>query len=318
VILDVVYNHIGPGSELVGAFGPYFTDREETFWGDAIDYRQPAVREWAIQNAEQWIRDYHVDGLRLDAVHAIVDRSRKHVMAELAERLRAIRPDVLVISEMRVGDRRPIERWGHDAQWADELHHSLHVLLTGERDGYYASYGKVADLAKAYRDEAAERLVICGQNHDQIGNRASGDRLPRDVRRVAAAVALFAPQTPLLFMGEEYSENAPFQFFTDHDDPFIADATREGRRKEFAKFAAFTHKDVPDPQARETFERSKVHPEAGDDELRAFYKELIALRRTLPREVETDVDEKRRVLRVRRGDVELVADFTAKTAELRS
>jgi maltooligosyltrehalose trehalohydrolase len=318
VILDVVYNHIGPGSELVGAYGPYFTNKHKTFWGEAIDYSQAAVREWAIQNAEQWIRDYRIDGLRLDAVHAIFDESPKHVMTELAERLRAIRRDALVISEMELYNRAPIEDWGHDAQWADELHHALHVLLTGERDGYYRPFGKVADLAKAIEDPAKERLVICAQNHDQIGNRAFGDRLPRDVRRLAAAVTLFAPQTPLLFMGEEYSENAPFQFFTDHDDPFIADATREGRRKEFAKFAAFTHKDVPDPQARETFERSKVHPEAGDDELRAFYKELIALRRTLPREVETDVDEKRRILRVRRGDVELVADFTAKTAELGS
>jgi maltooligosyltrehalose trehalohydrolase len=224
---------------------------------------------------------------------------------------------VLVISEMEVGDRDPIERWGHDAQWADELHHALHVLLTGERDGYYEPYGKVADLAGAYEDRAGERLVICASNHDQIGNRAFGDRLPPEARRVAAAVTLFAPQTPLLFMGEEHGESAPFQFFTDHADPAIAKATREGRRKEFAKFAAFAHEEVPDPQAVATFERSKVHPEAGDGELRAFYKELIALRRTLPPGVETDVDEQRRVLRARRGDVELVADFDALTVELR-
>jgi maltooligosyltrehalose trehalohydrolase len=317
VILDVVYNHIGPGSEMVGAYGPYFTSRYDTFWGEAIDYGRPAVREWAIQNAEQWIRDYRIDGLRLDAVHAIFDESPKHVMAELAERVRAIRPDALVISEMEVGNRAPIEEWGHDAQWADELHHALHVLLTGERDGYYAPFGKVADLAKAIDDPAQERLVICAQNHDQVGNRAFGDRLPADVRRLAAAVTLFAPQTPLLFMGEEHGETAPFQFFTDHDDPFIADATREGRRKEFAKFAAFAHEDVPDPQALATFERSKLRPDLGDDELRAFYGELIALRRTLPREVETDVDERRRILRVRRGEVELVADFGQKTVELR-
>jgi maltooligosyltrehalose trehalohydrolase len=316
VILDVVYNHIGPGSELVGAYGPYFTKRHETFWGEAIDYTRPAVREWAIQNAEQWIRDYRIDGLRLDAVHAIFDDSPKHVLAELAERLRAIRPDALVISEMELYNRAPIEEWGHDAQWADELHHALHVLLTGERDGYYAPFGKVADLAKAIEDPAGERLVICAQNHDQIGNRAFGDRLPADVRRLAAAVTLFAPQAPLIFMGEEHGETVPFQFFTDHDDPFIADATREGRRKEFAKFAAFAHKDVPDPQALATFERSKLRPEAGDDELRAFYKELIALRRALPRGVETDVDERRRVLRVRRGDVELTADFAHKKAAL--
>jgi len=316
VLLDVVYNHIGPGSEMVGAYGPYFTTKHKTFWGEAIDYTRPAVREWAIQNAEQWIRDYRMDGLRLDAVHAIFDESPTHVMAELADRLRAIRPDVLVISEMELRNRTPIEQWGHDAQWADELHHALHVLLTGERDGYYAPFGKVADLAAAIEDPAKERLVICAQNHDQVGNRAFGDRLPADVRRLAAAVTLFAPQTPLLFMGEEHGEDAPFQFFTDHDDPFIADATREGRRKEFARFAAFAHKDVPDPQALSTFGRSKLRPEAGDRDLRAFYRELIALRRTLPPEVETDVDERRRVLRARRGDVELVADFEHKTVEL--
>jgi maltooligosyltrehalose trehalohydrolase len=316
VILDVVYNHIGPGSELVGAFGPYFTDRHGTFWGDAIDYSRPAVREWAIQNAEQWIRDYRIDGLRLDAVHAIFDESPEHVLAELAERVRAIRPGVLVISEMELGNRAPIERWGHDAQWADALHHALHVLLTGERDGYYKPFGKVADLASAYEDSARERLVICGQNHDQVGNRALGDRLPPEVRRLAAAVTLFAPQAPLLFMGEEHGENAPFQFFTDHDDPNIAKATREGRRKEFAKFASFASEEIPDPQALETFERSKVRPDAGDAELRTFYKELIALRRTLPLGVETDVDERRRVLRARRGDVELVADFAAKTVAI--
>jgi maltooligosyltrehalose trehalohydrolase len=317
VLLDVVYNHIGPGSELVGGFGPYFTERYDTFWGQAIDYSQRGVREWAIQNAEQWIRDYRIDGLRLDAVHAIFDSSRTHVLAELARRLRAIRADALVISEIELGNRRPIERWGHDAEWADGLHHALHVLLTGERDGYYEPYGKVADLARAYRDTPSERLVICAQNHDQIGNRAFGDRLPADVRRLAAACVLFAPQVPLLFMGEEHGEDAPFQFFTDHDDPAIAKATRDGRRKEFAKFAAFAHKDIPDPQSRATFERSKVRPEAGDPELRAFYRELLALRRTLPRELDVDVDERRRVLRARRGQVELVADFENRTAELR-
>jgi maltooligosyltrehalose trehalohydrolase len=315
VILDVVYNHVGPGSELLAAFGPYFTDRYDTFWGDAIDYSQRGVREWAIQNAEQWVRDYRIDGLRLDATHAIFDTSRPHVMTELAERVHAARPDALVIAEMRLGDHRPIEKWGDDAQWADEFHHALHVLLTGEREGYYAPYGKIADLAAAYEEQPAERFVICAQNHDQVGNRARGDRLPPAVRRIAAACLLFAPQVPLLFMGEEYGETAPFQFFTDHDDPAIAKATREGRRKEFAKFSGFAG-EVPDPQDEATFLRSKLHPEAGDAELGAFYRELIALRRSLPRELDTDVDERRRLLRVRRGGRELVADFANCTAEI--
>jgi maltooligosyltrehalose trehalohydrolase len=311
VVLDVVYNHVGPGDEALRAFGPYFTDLHETFWGDAIDYSQPAVREWAIQNAEMWVRDYGIDGLRLDAVHAVFDDSPKHVLAELAEHVRP----AIVISEAETGDLRPLEDWGHDAQWADELHHELHVLLTGEQEGYYAAYGSLERLAAQIERTPPERLVVCSQNHDQVGNRAFGDRPRPEELRIRAAVTLFAPQIPLLFQGEEFGEQRPFLFFTDHVDPAIADATREGRRREFAAFAAFAGEEVPDPQAFETFERSKLDPSAGDDELQAFYKELLALRRELPREVATSVEG--RVLRVRRGGVELVADFDALTAELR-
>jgi maltooligosyltrehalose trehalohydrolase len=311
VVLDVVYNHVGPGNEALRAFGPYFTDRHETFWGDAIDYSQRAVREWAIQNAETWVREYGIDGLRLDATHAVFDDSPKHVLAELAERVYP----ALVTSEMETGDLRPIEEWGHDAQWADELHHELHVLLTGERDGYYADYGSLEGLAAQVERKPSERLVVCSQNHDQVGNRAFGDRPRPEELRLRAAVTLFAPQAPLLFQGEEYGEQRPFLFFTDHIDPAIADATREGRRREFAEFAAFSGEEVPDPQAPETFERSKLDPSGGDLELRGFYCELLALRRDLPREVSTSVEGG--VLRVRRGGVELVADFDALTAEIR-
>ena len=317
VILDVVYNHVGPGSELLAAYGPYFSSRHRTVWGDAVDYSQPAVREWAIQNAELWVRDYGVDGLRLDATHAVVDESERHVMVELAARVRAINPDVLVISEIVRGDRRPLEEWGHDAQWADDFHHALHVLLTGEREGYYAHFGTVADLARAYEALPAGQLVVYAQNHDQIGNRAHGDRLPPEARHVAAACMLFAPHVPLLFMGEEWGESRPFQFFTDHDDPRIAQLTREGRRKEFAKFASFAVDDLPDPQAAATFERSKVRPENADAALCALYAELIELRRQFPPTVETTVDERRRTLRVRRGEVELLADFAKLSYEIR-
>jgi maltooligosyltrehalose trehalohydrolase len=316
VILDVVYNHIGPGSEAIAAFGPYFTDRQETFWGEAIDYSQQGVREWAIQNACLWVRDYHVDGLRLDAVHAVFDDSPQHVLAELAERVHAENPRALVISEMCLDDFRPIEEWGHDAQWSDGFHHELHVLLTGERDGYYESFGSVGGLADRFRQQPAERLVICDQNHDQVGNRALGDRLTREQLRVAAACVLFAPQTPLLFMGEEYGEQRPFQFFTDHIDPAIARATREGRKREFARFAAFADEDVPDPQDPATFERSKLDRSNADEELYAFYKRLLALRRELPREVEVKVGEQ--TLTVRRGRAELHADFAKTTVELRT
>ena len=317
VILDVVYNHVGPGSEAIAAFGPYFTDRHETFWGDAIDYAQRGVREWAIQNACQWVRDYHVDGLRLDAVHAVFDDSPQHVLAELAERVREESPRALVISEMEVDDYRPVEEWGHDAQWADGFHHELHVLLTGERDGYYERYGSFAGLQNELERRPAEKLVVFAQNHDQVGNRAAGDRLPRELLRVAAACTLFAPQTPLLFMGQEYGEEHPFQFFTDHVDPAIAEATREGRRREFARFSSFTADDVPDPQDPSTFARSKLDRSNVDEELLSLHRELLALRRELPRAVEVEVDEDARVARLRRGGVELVADFANATVELR-
>jgi maltooligosyltrehalose trehalohydrolase len=309
VILDVVYNHVGPGDEALRAFGPYFTDRHETFWGDALDYGQRGVREWAIQNAEQWVRDFHVDGLRLDAVHAIFDDSALHVCAELKQRV----GNALVISEMEVGDWRPVDEWGHDAQWADRSHHELHVLLTGEREGYYADYGSVASLAEdlAGAGHDPRRSVICAQNHDQVGNRALGDRLPEDALRVAAAVTLFSPCTPLLFMGEERFERAPFQFFTDHIDPAIAEATRAGRKREFAEFASFTGEEVPDPQALETFLRSKLRPGEPDP----LYRELLALRRELPRELEAEVDEEAKTLRLRRGNVTLVADFDNRRVE---
>jgi maltooligosyltrehalose trehalohydrolase len=318
VVLDVVYNHIGPGSDAVAVFGPYFTDRFETFWGDALDYRQRGVREWAIQNAELWVRDYGVDGLRLDAVHAVYDDGEPHVLAELAERVHAIDPHVLVISEIGPGDEHPIREWGHDAQWADEFHHVLHVLLTGERDGYYAGYRpSVSAFAQQLARVPSERLVVCAQNHDQVGNRAFGDRPRTEELRLRAAALLFAPQVPLLFMGEEYGERRPFQFFTDHVDPAIAQATREGRRREFEHFESFAAEDVPDPQDVETFLRSKLDPSAGDDELRDFYRRLLALRREQPREVAVSSDEDARVLRLRRGDVELVLDFANLSVALR-
>jgi maltooligosyltrehalose trehalohydrolase len=306
VILDVVYNHIGPGSEAISRFGPYFNAAQHTFWGAAIDYSQRGVREWAIGNALLWTQDYRIDGLRLDAVHAVFDDSPVHVLRELRERV-----DGLLISEMGTDDFRPLEEWGHDAMWLDSLHHELHVLLTGERDGYYADFGSMDGLVRELTRARPEQLVVCAQNHDQIGNRALGDRLPPEAHRVALSVVLFSLNTPLLFMGEEHDETAPFQFFTEHIDPFIADATREGRRREFAAFTSFSGAEVPDPQAVETYEASKATDGAADP----FYRELLQLRRDLPREVEVDVDGMR--LTMRRGAVELVADFGAQSVELR-
>jgi maltooligosyltrehalose trehalohydrolase len=313
VVLDVVYNHLGAGSDAIEAFGRYVTDRHRTQWGGAIDYAQPAVREWAIQNAELWIGGYGVDGLRLDAVHAIVDASTPHVLAELAQRVKAIDVAALVISEMEIGDLRPIEAWGHDAQWNDALHHAVHVLLTGEHEGYYGRYATVADLACELTRPQRERFVVCALNHDQVGNRALGDRLRGRELRLAAFCSILSPGTPLLFEGEEYDESHPFQFFTDHIDPRIAELTREGRRREFAEFASFSGDEVPDPQNPATFERSKLDASAGDAGQLAYYRQLLALRRRLACDdgaLDVVVDEERRLLRVFRGGVELIANFS--------
>jgi maltooligosyltrehalose trehalohydrolase len=335
-----VLNHLGAsGVRTMKAFGPYFADRYETDWGKAINYDEAesdGVREWALQSACALVREYHLDGLRLDAVHAILDSRPRHLLDELGGRVRAERPGALVIAESNLNDPRtlrPPEQGGlgQDAQWADDFHHALRVLLTGEREGYYSDFGRVGQLAEAFRrpfvfdgvwsevrrrrvgapanDRPPEQFVVCSQNHDQVGNRAFGDRMPRGARPLAAFCTLLSPFTPLLFMGEEYGEEAPFQFFTDHIDKRIARATREGRRKEFAAFADFSGREVPDPQAAETFERSKLSRRE-DARLAALYRELLRLRPQLPRdEPETEHDEDARWLRVRRGGYELAMNF---------
>jgi maltooligosyltrehalose trehalohydrolase len=341
VILDVVYNHLGAsGVKAMEAFGPYFTDRYETFWGQAINYdgeQSDPVREWVLQSAEQWVRDFHLDGLRLDAVHAIMDSSPEHIVAAVARRVReAGHGSPLVIAESGMNDprvMRPREAggWGCDAAWADDFHHALRVLLTGEQEGYYEEFGSVAQLAKAFHrphvhdgnyssfrsrrfgasadDVPPERFVVFDQNHDQVGNRAFGDRLAERARPLAAFCTLLAPFTPMLFMGEEYGENAPFQFFSDHIDEKIATATREGRRREFASFAQFGE-EVPDPQDQATFERSRLTREV-DPRLRELYRALIKTRRELPPGDADAIehDEEARWLRVRRGPFELVCNF---------
>jgi maltooligosyltrehalose trehalohydrolase len=304
VILDVVYNHIGPGSEALAAFAPYFDERIDTFWGAALDYAERGVREWAIQNAELWTRDYRIDGLRVDAVHAVVDRSNPHVLKELRDRV-----DGLVISEMNHEDLRPLEEWGHDAMWLDNLHHELHVLLTGERRALYENFGSVEGLVRELRRADPERFVVCAQNHDQIGNRALGDRLPADAHRVALACVLFSLGTPLVFMGEEYDEANAFQFFTNHVDSAVADATREGRKRDVL-WATGTTGPQPDPEDELTFRRSTLEPRDVDP----FYRELLALRSHLPRELHVDADGNR--VTMRRGDARLWLDFDTKTVEL--
>jgi maltooligosyltrehalose trehalohydrolase len=343
VVLDVVYNHVGAsGVKALEAFGPYFTDKYETPWGRALNFddeHADAVREWVLQSAEGWVRDFHVDGLRLDAIHSIVDSSAEHLVAAVARRVHALRQDALVIAESGLNDprvMRPRERGGYacDAAWADDFHHALRVLLTGDREGYYAEFGDVSHLAKAFHrphvhdgqysafrrrrfgapadDVPPERFVVFDQNHDQVGNRAYGDRLPPEARPLAALCTLLAPFTPMLFMGEEYGENAPFQFFSDHIDKRIATATREGRRREFAAFAQFGEQ-IPDPQAESTFLASKL-TRTRDPELSRLYADLIAIRRGLPPQVDAiEWDDEARWLRVVRGPYEIVCNFARRT-----
>jgi maltooligosyltrehalose trehalohydrolase len=340
VILDVVYNHLGAsGAQAVEAFGPYFTDKYQTPWGKAMNFDDAdsdPVREWICQSAEGWVRDFGIDGLRLDAIHAIFDQSPEHIVAAVARRVHADNPRHYVIAESGLNDpivMRPPERggWNCDAAWADDFHHALRTLITEDRDGYYADFGAVSQLAKAFHrphvddgdyspfrhrrfgapadDVPPERFVVFSQNHDQVGNRAYGDRMPATARPLAAFCTLLSPFIPMLFMGEEYGELAPFQYFTNHIDPDIAEATREGRRSEFSAFAQFAA-DVPDPEDPRTFERSKLTRRA-DQGLARLYRELIAARKRLPRGTprEIEYDERFQWLVVRRGDYELAFNF---------
>jgi maltooligosyltrehalose trehalohydrolase len=344
VILDVVYNHVGAsGEKALRAFGPYFTDRYGTFWGEAINYDgedSGAVREWVLQAAEMWIRDLHVDGLRLDAIHSIFDGSAHPILVALGERVRAVNPAALVIAESGRNDPQVMRSTavgglGHDAAWADDFHHALRTLLTGEKDSYYVEFGTVADLAKAWRvphvhdggystfrrrrfgapapDLRPEQFVVFSADHDQVGNRAFGDRLPKRVQPLAAFCTLLSPFTPMLFMGEEYGEQAPFQFFTDHIDKRIATATREGRRREFAAFAAFAGEEVPDPQDPATFLRSKLTHDV-DRRIAALYRDLLSLRREMTAEAPGHAevvayDEAAGWLHVRRGPWQILMNF---------
>ncbi len=324
VILDVVYNHLGPEGNYFGLFGPYFTDRYRTPWGKAINYDGPdsdPVRQFAIDNACTWVRDFHVDGLRLDAVHMIYDFGACHVLAEIqaAVQEEAARANRLVhvIAESNQNDVRlvsPPDRGGYglDGVWSDDFHHGVHALLTGERDGYYQDFGGPEQLAKALNDVFVydgcyspfrrrrhgsrvgtidrTRFVVCIQNHDQVGNRARGDRfatiLPPAAQRLACGLLLLSPCVPLLFMGEEYGEPRPFPFFCSFGDPALIEAVRRGRREEFASLAFAWKVEVPDPQDPQTFAAAKLAwawPEgSAQAQLRQLYADLLAARRQWP------------------------------------
>ncbi|MFZ0735241.1 MAG: malto-oligosyltrehalose trehalohydrolase [Candidatus Sulfotelmatobacter sp.] len=321
VALDVVYNHLGPEGNYLTAFGPYFTDRYRTPWGQAINFDgeySDEVRRFFIENARYWLEEYHLDALRLDAVHGIFDFSARHFLAELQSSVSELsarlgRP-LHLIAESDLNDSRLLhdpahDGYGLDAQWSDDFHHSVHTLLTRENRGYYSDFGGITPLAETlrhgwfYRGQVSNyrkrrhgnspewlssaRFVVCCQNHDQVGNRAAGERLTAlvgfEALKLAAGITLLSPFVPLLFMGEEYGESAPFQYFTSHGDPGLVEAVRRGRREEFAAFG--WQETVPDPQDKQTFLRSRPNPDLKSKEphrtLYHFYQELIRIRAEL-------------------------------------
>ncbi|HEX4978902.1 MAG TPA: malto-oligosyltrehalose trehalohydrolase [Acidimicrobiales bacterium] len=323
VIVDVVYNHLGPAGNHLAEFGPYFTDKYATPWGMAVNLDGPGCdepRRFFLDNARMWLRDYHADGLRIDAVHALVDMSATHLLEQLAVEVEALEAelgrDLVLIAETDLNDARIVSRrevggYGIDAQWNDDFHHCIHTLLTGERSGYYESFGSVAQLATAYRrgfvyageydphrgrrhgraprDIPAWRFLGYAQNHDQVGNRAQGERtshlLGVDQLRLVAALVLTAPFVPMLFQGEEWGATSPFLYFTDHHDPDLGRAVSEGRRGEFSYFG-WSPDEVPDPQEEATFLRSKLRwDELGREPHRSlldWHRRLVSLRRAHP------------------------------------
>ena len=321
MILDVVYNHFGPEGNYITQHGPYFTDTYNTPWGSAINFddaHSDGVRNYFVQNALHWFEHYHFDALRLDAIHAIYDLGAKHILREITENVADLSEQVgrklYLIAESDLNDVRvirPIEQGGYgmDAQWSDDFHHCLHTLLTGEDAGYYSDFGQCEQLAKAYKEsfvyawdyaphrqryhgsDASDRpgyqFVVCTQNHDQVGNRMLGERLSNlvsfEALKLAAGALLLSPNIPMLFMGEEYGEEAPFLYFVSHRDPDLVEAVREGRKREFAAF--HLEGEFSDPQSPETFQNSQLHwdirHQGKHQALWSLHQQLIEYRRTV-------------------------------------
>ncbi|AKQ45651.1 malto-oligosyltrehalose trehalohydrolase [Rufibacter radiotolerans] len=348
VVLDVVYNHLGPEGNYLGVYGHYFTDKYNTPWGPAINFDDAwsdDVRRYFIENLLMWFRDYHIDAVRLDAVHAIKDFSPVHILREMKQHVNYLMEKTgrthHMIVELDLNDTRfinPLEEQGYgmDAQWVDEFHHALRVTMTGENTGYYADFTGICDLAKAYRDayvydgqysphrfksfgvkaehNPGHQFIVFSQNHDQVGNRMLGERLGQlvsfEMQKLAAAAVIFSPFLPMLWMGEEYSEPNPFQYFVSHTDPQLAQAVREGRKAEFAAFHA--QGEAPDPMAEKTFLQSKLQWELLEEELHQtmfrYYQTLLRLRQELPalkklnrEHVAVEENEAHQTLILRRG-----------------
>lgn len=322
VILDVVYNHMGPEGNYLSQWGPYFTDKYNTPWGQALNFDDAwcdGVRNYFIKNAIMWLRDYKVDGLRLDAVHAIKDLSARHFLQDLSRAVYKLGREEghrhFLIAEVDLNDNRYISPEAHggyalDSQWIDEFHHAWHAWLTGEKKGYYEDFGDFEHLEKAYKDtyiyngifsphrkkifgskadkHPYHQFVVFIQNHDQVGNRMLGERLTElvgyDALKLCATAYLLSPYQPMLFMGEEWAEKAPFNYFVSHTDKDLVEAVRQGRKKEFAAFHG--QGEPPDPQAEETFEASKLNwnfrEDARQKAMWELYKTLIHIRKSHP------------------------------------
>jgi malto-oligosyltrehalose trehalohydrolase len=364
VVLDVVYNHLGPSGNYLGHYGPYFTDAHRTPWGPAVNLDRAGsdeVRAFIVENALMWLRDYHLDGLRLDAVHAMQDGRAVHILEELAVAVEGLRAatgrEMFLIAESDLGDPRLVTSreaggYGLEAQWNDDFHHAVHAALTGERQGYYGDFGSMGALAKtmtraffhdgtwsSFRGRSHGRPVdplrtpghrFTGfiQNHDQVGNRATGDRisatLSTGLLKVGAGLLLTSPFTPMLFMGEEWGAGTPWQFFTDHIEPELARAVSEGRRREFASHG-WASEDVPDPQDPRTYRRSMLDWGELDRyphrELFAWYRALIALRRSCPeltdaRLTEVSAEHGEAWIVVYRGSVRIAANLGTEPVRL--
>ncbi len=366
VLLDVVYNHFGPVGNYLAGFGPYFTHRYHTPWGDAVNFDgagSDEVRRFFCDNALMWLRDYHVDGLRLDAVHALIDSSATHFLEQLAVEVDTLEAvlgrQLILIAESDLNDPRivrPREAGGYgiDAQWSDDFHHALHSVITGERSGYYEDFGTCAHLVRALKDVFVYggaysahrgrvhgrppgdlpgwRFIVAAQNHDQIGNRARGERMshlasPERVK-IAAAILFTAPFVPMLFQGEEWAASTPFYYFTAHEDETLGLQICEGRRKEFAAFG-WDPATIPDPQSKSTHEQSRLRwdevARAAHAEMLAWYRALIALRRDHPslrdgdhRLVDATFDEARQWLLIRRADIVVVCNLSHERALIRT
>jgi maltooligosyltrehalose trehalohydrolase len=344
--LDVVYNHLGPEGNYLGEFGPYFTPKHKTPWGDALDFSIAQVRRYFLENALRWVSSAGggFDGLRLDAIHGIYDDSPKHILQEIAEAVHA--EGGLVIAESDLNDVKLIEQYRLDGSWADDLHHGLHVALTGESQGYYADFQDpmpklVAAIERGWSYEGqykpsfgrahgtpaahlrARHFVVCAQNHDQIGNRARGERLTEltDEGGLRAAAALIAlqPALPLYFQGEEWGAREPFQYFVSHGDAELVEAVRKGRRDEFK---GFTWTDVPDPFAEEVFRRSHLDRSRKDGRALQWHKALLKLRQEHPalqQDSRTGVraSAQGKVLLMQRGPLLVAAAFDAQPSEVR-